>query len=218
MQELDWSTLKQFISAKELSTHHFETDDYYQVYAFDNLIGFYSKLKKNDASFSADVTDFETNYKPTSNRKLTDANSVPLVRLMNAHYDDGLRVRHRGLFNNACPANSGTDMDWKIDQLNYWGQNVPAFMTGVQFKVVGGNDGDEIDFCVIDIDNILGYGANTPLDLFADKYYVYADNEVAMKEHMASLIPNLYIRAHYNNKGNNPATFICNLFRYIKTD
>jgi len=168
---------------------------------------------------STEAIDFETNHKDLSNKDLNERgkDGKRLSRTTNVHVDEFLRVRHKGIFDVTCPSMSEQDYDWQIDQLNYWGQNKPSYMTGVKYKVVGGNDGDTLDFCVVDKDNILGYGAGAVLDGFAQNYPVFPDEITSLKEHKADLITGLYLRAHYKNTGVNPARFICAIYRYMDT-
>ncbi len=148
-----------------------------------------------------------------------DSDGNPIYRIKSVSVDDSIRVRHRKLFKSTVAASTAADFDWQIDQLQWQGQNAPSIMTGVHYKVIGGEDINppEIDFCVIDIDDILGYGPNTVLDGFADDYMMFTDETSIIREHRADLITGLYIRAHVNNVGNTSITFLCNLLRYIDT-
>lgn len=64
MRELNWSEFKQFINSRSLETHYVEFESRYEVYAFDGVLHFYCDLQKDSA------LDFETNYKPASNKKI----------------------------------------------------------------------------------------------------------------------------------------------------
>lgn len=140
-----------------------------------------------------------------------------VLRNANVKVDEFLRVRHKGIMD-ATIASMGTlDIDYEIEQLSYFGANKPSAMVGIQFKIVGGNDGDKIDFCIIDKNNVVGYGANFVLDQFGDGFYVFENEIGEIREHQASLIPGVFIRAHYVNTGANQARFICNLLRYMDT-
>ena len=139
------------------------------------------------------------------------------VRVSNIRNDEHNRVRHKGIYNDTITAGQTKNMDWKIDQLQYNGVNKPSVMVGVKFHVEGGNIGDTVDFCVVDLDNILGYGAGFEVDKFADGFYIFPGETAVLKEHAAKLIKDLYIRAHYNNTGAEDAQFTCNLLRYMDT-
>ncbi len=146
--------------------------------------------------------------------KSSDGNIVATIS--NVRVDDSHRVRHKGIFDFNILAGQSHSEDWQIEQLSYQGSNVGSIMVGVRYHVVGGNDGDHITFSVVDIDNILGYGAGTILDTFADNFYVFPDEVAEIREHQADLIPGLYIRATYNNSGASDSRFVGNLLRYLK--
>jgi hypothetical protein len=147
-----------------------------------------------------------------------DSEGNALHRTQNVFIDDNKRVRHVGIFNVLQAAGTNSDHDWPVPQLQYGGVDVQSFMVGVNYKVIGGEDSypPQIDFCVIDKDDILGYGPNTVLDGFADDYYMFTDESSTIREHKADLIAGLYIRAHINNPGNSDIKFICNLLRYVE--
>jgi hypothetical protein len=137
------------------------------------------------------------------------------------------------MFNVTIASGVTSDFDWQVPQMQYTGSDVPSIMVGVSWKLVDGNDGDELDFCVIDKDGTmvgilydqstfdylkgLGGGA-VGLDAFAEKYYLFKDHVNEMREHRADLITGLYLRAHYKNTGAADAKFICNILRYINTE
>ena len=150
----------------------------------------------------------------------------------NVRIDENHRVRHCGMINQTITNGTEVDIDWQIPQMTYNQANVPSVMVGVAWKLVGGNDGDELDFCVGDKDGVMvgilydqatfdalktAGGGFVSLDAFADTYYLFKDQVGEMREHKADLITGLYIRAHYKNTGAADATFICNLLRYIYT-
>lgn len=159
-----------------------------------------------------------SNHPGIATEKPDEVNISNSVRTHNVAEDDFLRVRHTGLANFAIPANTKNSSDWLIPQLTFNGQNVYSYMTGVKYKVIGGNAGDKLDFSIVDVDNILGYGAGLVLDSFASDFYVFPDETAVIKEHRASLVAGLYVRCTYNNTGAAPATFICNALRYIDTE
>ena len=154
-------------------------------------------------------------YIPASSKNTFDSEGKQIVRSSAIAEDDNRRVRHTGIMDKTFSVTG--DVDWQMDQLTYQGQNVASIFVGVKYKIVGGNDGDSLDFCVIDIDNILGYGANFVLDAFAKNYYVFPNEIETVREYKADMFPGLYIRAHYTKTGPTDARFICNLLRYVVT-
>lgn len=166
--------------------------------------------------------------------KTEDREGKQEFRTSNVATDDHYRVRHRGIFDLSVVAQDQNGIqDWKVPQLQYLGVDVPSVMTGVKYKVIGGNDSDTIDFYVGDKDGVgvaLGlydqatfefllaaYGGFIPLDDFSLNYYIFKDEKAEIREHTADLIPGLYIRAHIKNNGQSDLRFLCNILRYINT-
>ena len=131
-----------------------------------------------------------------------------------------LRARLIGIHHNATATkNTTTNLDWKIPNVSYGGSNKQSYMDGIQFKATDAVDGDKMSFQVIDIDNILGYGAGTVLDEFGKDWAVMPDKEETMRLYKAKLIPNLYIRLVYVSIGTtNDVKLNVNLFRHMDTD
>ncbi len=145
-----------------------------------------------------------------------DATGYELLTTKNVAEDDQHRVRHKGIFDFTVNAGVTHDEDWLVEQLTYQGQNVASIMVGVRYHIDGGNNGDHLTFSVIDKDNILGYGANTILDSFAENFYIFPNEVAEIREHKADLIAGLYIRCHYVNTGASQVRFIGNLLRYLE--
>lgn len=145
-----------------------------------------------------------------------DAEGHPILRTSNVPLDEKLRVRHKGIMRATIAAGQSLDIDWDIEQLTYLGVNKPSYMTGIKYGVKDGNDGDYVDFCIIDKHG--NYSpAGTVLDAFGDNVYVYPNERSEIREHKADLVPGLTIRAHYQNTGASDATFSCTLLRYLDT-
>lgn len=64
--ELNWSDFKNNIDSRMLNIQYFEKGSQYFLYAFDGHLTFFCKIEKEEA------TDFETNYKSSSNSQLKD--------------------------------------------------------------------------------------------------------------------------------------------------
>ena len=157
-------------------------------------------------------------------------NGEPIMRSAGIPVDDNHRVRHKGIMDDTILAGQAKDIDWKIDQLQYNQQDIPAVFIGVDVLLEGGNWGDWVHFCVGDIDGVgvaLGLydqptfdflkaqnGGFVPLDQFGDTYYLKPNDRTTMREYKADLIPGLYIRAHYQNTGSNDAKMRINILRY----
>lgn len=132
---------------------------------------------------------------------------------------NSLRARLIGIFNQTITKNGTRTLDWEIPQLSYQGTDKQAYMDGINYYAKDAEVGDHMVFQVIDIDNVLGYGANTVLDEFGHEWAVMPDSGVDIRLYKAKLIAGLYIRIMYESTGNtNDVKFVCNLYRHMDTD
>lgn len=74
---LDWAEFKALIDSKVLNIQFIEFSHAYHMMAFDGPFRVDCKMFKKA---SADLTDFETNYKPSGNKTFTDADGSQLFR------------------------------------------------------------------------------------------------------------------------------------------
>lgn len=81
MIKVTWPELKNIIDSKGLFPQHIETVNYYIVYAVDGAFTLETKIDRTVSN--ADLTQFETSYKPRSNTNLWqyDADGAQIVRL-----------------------------------------------------------------------------------------------------------------------------------------
>lgn len=118
----------------------------------------------------------------------------------------GLRFRGKGITGVADPL-TNSNIDYKL--------TADRYLNGCQLIIKTANWGDYVKFQVVDVDNILGYGAGTVLDQFGDTWYLSSaeQNQGVFKiEYPAKIVVNLYIRIVYTNTGALPVNVACNLF------
>ena len=131
---------------------------------------------------------------------------------------DSLRARLIGTHNVTATKTSTTDHDWKVPAVAYLGVNKQSVMNGLEYFAKDAEIGDSITFQIVDIDNVLGYGANTVLDEFSKTWYVIPNASNTIVLYKANLIKDLYVRIKYTSVGaTNDVSLICNLFRHIDT-
>ena len=132
---------------------------------------------------------------------------------------DNLRARLIGIQNNATATKTTTtNIDWKIPQVTYQGQNKQTYMDGIQYKATNAVDGDRMHFQVVDIDNIFGYGAGLVLDEFGCDWPVAYDKTDVIRLYKAKLVPGLYIRIVYISIGTvDDVKLNVGLFRHMDT-
>jgi len=91
--QVTYSELKSIVGSKSLYFQHYESTKQYLIWSLDNNITYKAILWKNgyvqlnvDAeAVAADVLDFETNHKPTSNQSLNQKQQ-PLVQMIKPSY------------------------------------------------------------------------------------------------------------------------------------
>jgi hypothetical protein len=97
-------------------------------------------------------------------------------------------------FSGTASANTTTNIDWVLPQ--------ERWVSGGVLIAQGTHWGDKLCLQVIDIDNVLGYGANTVLDEYVTDFYLVTDSEfqVQLESPYLALIPaGVYIRIKYTN-------------------
>jgi hypothetical protein len=133
---------------------------------------------------------------------------------MNTH--DNLRLRLIKAHKFTITAGQTTSSDWLIPQATYFGNNVESRIDGAQYCCENSILGDYMTFQIVDVDDILGQGAGTVLDEFADVYVLPGNHHI--KEYAAKLIPGLYVRVTYTSTGSEDVTVVCNLDRHITVE
>lgn len=81
MHKVEWSQFKNFVSERSLSIQYIDLNYKYEMKAFDGIFHLECELDKNPSD-TTDLLDFETNYKPNGNKKisLVDSLGLPLYK------------------------------------------------------------------------------------------------------------------------------------------
>ena len=92
--------------------------------------------------------------------------------------------------------NTTTNIDFKVDQ-DF------IYVNGAEFIQVNAVFGDYVECQVIDIDNVLGMGANTVLTQYLTKWYIDpSTTRFSLESPYAGNVPNgCYMRAIYHSVG-----------------
>ena len=121
---------------------------------------------------------------------------------------DKVKFRGKGTSFTAA-AGQTTSYDYKLPE--------SRLIDGTRMIVKDHVLGDSVRFQVVDVDNILGYGAGLVLDEFATDWYLVEDKqdqgEIRLP-YSAEIIVGLYIRFIYNSTGVADVKFKCNLFAH----
>ena len=67
---LNWVDFKYQISIRDGFIQEIGTPKFYDLYLLDDFLLFHCSLPKNDTAFSADIADYEANYKASSNHPI----------------------------------------------------------------------------------------------------------------------------------------------------
>lgn len=106
---------------------------------------------------------------------------------------DKARFKLQG-FKGIAEVDSTSNIDFKLPE--------DRWISGGVFIAQGTHWGDKICLQIVDIDNIMGYGAGLVLDEYVTDFYLVTDAEfqVQLESPYIALVPaNLYIRIKYFN-------------------
>lgn len=137
-----------------------------------------------------------------------------IIRTEAVHTSIDLRARIKGTHFATITASTTQDIDWAVPSESYQGVNKKTYFNGVEYYAKDAVLGDTIKFQVVDVDNILGYGAGFVVEEFAD-VYVMPDAHNRYELYKAKLVVGLYIRLKYTSTGGTNVTFACNMFRHL---
>lgn len=124
--------------------------------------------------------------------------------------DSETRVRFIGTHDFTIAGNQTVTSDWTVPQQQFQGVDATTIISGVEFKTVGGCDGDKVSFQVV-------HPQAGVMDEFGTDYFVFKDTKMTMKEHRAKIPAGLIIRVIYKSTCATSARYIMNLFRYVET-
>lgn len=118
----------------------------------------------------------------------------------------GLRFRGKGI-SGTIPAGTTDNVDYKL--------TADRYLNGCHLIIKNHAWDDSLKFQVVDIDNILGYGAGVVLDEFGTTWCFAEDKQdqgLFKIEYPAKVLANLYIRIAYTSTGGTDVKVHCNLF------
>jgi hypothetical protein len=156
MIELPWAEFKdQVLGGIQWSILYFDVANHYHVYAKQNQFSVVCKLHKDGG---ADQLDFEQNYKNNINNLVTDNARTQFeredIRLQIAKAEASVDQNGEAIVQIKIPGTVGQDSRYVAGGY--------AFNDSLKF----GDRLEEIN--VVDVDNILGYGANTVVGTYHD--------------------------------------------------
>lgn len=135
---------------------------------------------------------------------------MPLELRRNSDFNAD-RVNFSGfLISGTASAGTTTDIDYQLpgERLIYGGQ---VILSGHVFD-------DWMTFQVVDVDNILGYGANTVLGEYIPSWGVASDTQIQPAVHTdypTKVASGLYIRIKYTSTGGDPVKVKVNIHAVV---
>lgn len=189
MVEVSWDELKTFVEQKNISLQFIELLKYYKVFAFDGIFSIGLDIQKTTPSNEIQA-DFETNYKNliTTNRPVVQQTALTLA-------DDKL-VAVSDAFSFTAAASSTTQHTYLF--------NDAYLIRSISFLSANATLADYIKVEVVDVNNILGLGANFVLATPITKAYVMPTTNAGpmrAEDISAAELPvaGLFLRISYTN-------------------
>ena len=130
------------------------------------------------------------------------------------------RARLKGMGNITVPKGTTVDLDYQMEQLSYGNPavNKISYFDGVQYYAKDAEIGDTVKFQMVDKDGLV-YPAGTILDEFGTDWNISPDTLEDIRLFKSKVYPGFYLRVKYTSVGTvNDVKFMCNLFRFVKTD
>jgi hypothetical protein len=139
----------------------------------------------------------------------TDTDGSALVRTRAFTNADGFRFRGMS-FKGIAPAGQTSNIDYELPQ--------ERFCNGGRLIVSPIGPDDEMTFQVVDVNNVLGYGAGVVLDEFITRYYVPESGTLEVRlDYPAKILAYLFLRIVYKNTSATDTIVKCNLFLHWKS-
>jgi len=205
---LVWADFKSFVDGRALIIHERPLDDgNYLLEAHDGPVVRYCKLRNEDADYTTYVNDYQGKA-----NKPVGAASVGGIKEPNNY-----RARLQGMGCWTITAGQTVDCDYQMEQLAWLGTNKKAYFDGVQYYAKDATLGDSVQFQVVDKDGLV-YPAGTVLEEFGDNWFVGPNILEDIRLFKSLIYPGFYIRVKYTSTGGTDVKFMCNMFRFVKTN
>lgn len=206
-----WADVKKFRNDRKCSLQYILLNSYYTVFAYDGPVCLHCVIPYTDpCENGTDQYDFETNYKSGANKVIATGKDGLLTRTSAFADSDFYRFRGVGFFDTATGGTS-TSLLYKFTN--------PYSMNGCQILLKNQVFGDCLDFYIIDVDNVVGYGAGVVLDSFVEDWCVADDvcgQSPVILPYKANIITGLYAALIYHSTGITNVQVGCNFYRHKK--
>jgi hypothetical protein len=203
MKELavpSWTEFKNLVLSKGLLMQYADKGGHYELCAAEASIFVWSFVLAKDEG--DDVVDFETNYKANCNKP---------VSVVGAPYGaPSYAFMGNGVYGTATKETT-TNFDLKIN-------TVDQYCNGAIFYAGNAVYGDYVKCTVVDVDNILGYGAGLEVGCWITKWYIVPNQLLTLVlPHTGQVPKNLYLRIAYTSVGTqNDVSVVCDYLLTVK--
>lgn len=136
---------------------------------------------------------------------------VELVRAAPFATSEGFRFRGQGF--------SGTALAGQVTQIQHK-LTEERFFNGLGIILQNHVYGDHGNLKIVDVDNVLGYGANTVLDEFANSWFFNPSSACQganLMPYPAKILAGLYLVVEYHSTGAQDVNIEVNAFLHKKT-
>lgn len=210
--EVTWPIFKDFVDARKVSIQWIDVNDHYYLKAFDSSFSISCSIYKldEDGTYKA---QFEASYKALGNKPMgaiCPTSGRALMPFRPFSDSEGFRFRGKGV-SGLATASTVTNIDLKITE--------ERFINGCEVILKDQAFGDSCNFEIVDVDNIIGYGAGVVLDRFAESWFFSGDVQDQgqfILDYPAKIIAGLYIRIAYTSTGGTNVQVRCNYFLHKK--
>lgn len=191
MAKRTWTELKSLLEKKKGALQYEDQIEQYKVWFVDGVDVYESRIEITDPA-GTDQEDFEDNYKDDANQPLAPraTDTTPYVRVTEKTVGKYMQLLG---FEFTAVADDTTDY------LVKWDHDVE--FVGAVSKTEGAHKGDTANMSIVDVDNILGYGAGFVVTEFGKdvpgkmlEIKCEANTTTA-----ATVLTGLYIRIRYVN-------------------
>lgn len=192
LQITDWATFKNIcIKRKNLNLQYVDLGPLYRILGPDanDITWEYALLKTlDDGSVNPAVEDFEENIAPTCNWAI-GARAYPFSTPDFQFYGDAIKT--------TATKNATTNIDYTIPGtpgVNFY------YINGAVLITSSAVFGDYASASVVDVNNIMGYGANTVLATYVPKWYIDPEKSMdVVTPYAGKLTAGLVLRIAYTS-------------------
>lgn len=185
--QVEWSVFKNAYNSGNLILKEIVVGQNYWLKAIDSYFSFQCLIPTNPEH--TDTADYIANYQskanqPIKSKVLSEPANVSLTRYIASNVIE-------------VAAESSANIDIKLEQVD---NELQQILYGGALHAQNPDFSDHVKFQVIDIDNVLGYGANLVLKEYIEKAYLNQQGTFEDYDDAGAYLPvGLYLRCIYTN-------------------